>query len=83
MYDTVHKRRTMAYPALDGGDTVTPEQIEVIAKLREIESQAALLLEESPNLPSLQRVRINHIVGLSGYLRTMIGNQVVLIKKVP
>jgi hypothetical protein len=60
---------------------MTPEQIEVLAKLREIESQAALLIEEFPNLQSIQRVRINHIVGLSGYLRTMIGSQLTLVRK--
>jgi len=60
---------------------MTPEQTEVLAKLREIESQAGLLLEEFPNLQSLQRIRINHIVGLAGYLRTMIGHQLTLVKK--
>jgi hypothetical protein len=63
------------------GGTVTPEQTEVLAKLREIESQAGLLLEEFPNLQSLQRIRINHIVGLAGYLRTMVGSQLTLVKK--
>ena len=72
---------TDAHPASDGGYTVTPEQTEVLAKLREIESQAALLLEEFPALQSLQRIRINHIVGLAGYLRTMIGHQLTLVKK--
>lgn len=63
------------------GGTMTPEQTEVLAKLREIESQAALLLEDFPDLQSLQRIRINHIVGLAGYLRTMVGSQLTLVKK--
>ena len=70
-----------ASPASDGVGVMTPEQTEVLAKLREIESQAGLLLEEFPNLQSLQRIRINHIVGLAGYLRTMIGHQLTLVKK--
>jgi hypothetical protein len=69
-----------AHPA-SGAHVVTPEQTEVLAKLREIESQAGLLLEEFPSLQSLQRIRINHIVGLAGYLRTMIGSQVTLVRK--
>jgi len=60
---------------------MTPEQVEVLAKLREIEAQASLLLEEFPHTQNLQRIRINHIVGLSGYLRTMIGSQLTLVKK--
>ena len=60
---------------------MTPEQVEVLAKLREIEAQAALLLEEFPNTQGLQRIRINHIVSLSSYLRTMIGSQLTLVKK--
>jgi hypothetical protein len=71
----------MYIPASDPSGIVTPEQTEVLAKLREIESQAALLLEEFPNLQSLQRIRINHIVGLAGYLRTMVGSQLTLVKK--
>ena len=67
--------------AADGGDAMTPEQVEVLAKLREIEAQATLLLEEFPHTQGLQRIRINHIVGLSGYLRTMIGSQLTLVKK--
>ena len=63
------------------GGAVTPEQVEILAKLNEIEAQAALLLEEFPNPKSLQRVRINHIVGLSGYLRTMIATQLTLVRK--
>jgi hypothetical protein len=70
-----------AHRVSHGGGAVTPEQTEVLAKLREIESQAGLLLEDFPNLQSLQRIRINHIVGLAGYLRTMIGHQLTLVKK--
>jgi len=60
---------------------MTSEQAEVLAKLEEIEAQAALLLADFPNPKSLQRIRINHIVGLSGYLRTMIGSQLTLVRK--
>jgi hypothetical protein len=72
---------TDALPLSHRGGIVTPEQTEVLAKLREIESQASLLLEEFPNLQSLQRIRINHIVGLAGYLRTMVGSQLTLVRK--
>ena len=61
---------------------MTPEQAEILAKLKEIEAQAALLLQELPEGKPLQRTRIVHIVGLSGYLRTLIGTQLTLVRKV-
>ena len=60
---------------------MTPEQAQILAKLREIEAQAQLVLDEMRHLPSLQRTRINHIVGLSGYLRTEISTRLTLVKK--
>ena len=61
--------------------TISPEQAEIVAKLTEIEAQAKLLLEELAVVPSLQRTRINHIVGLSAYLRTQIEVQLTLVRK--
>ena len=60
---------------------MTPEQAAILTKLNEIEAQAQSVLEEMSDLPTLQRTRINHIVGLSGYLRTHIGTQLTLVKK--
>jgi len=60
---------------------VTPEQAEILAKLKEIEAQASWLLQELPEGKPLQRTRINHIMGLSGYLRTLIGSQLTLVRK--
>jgi len=57
-----------------------PEQAEIIAKLREIEEQTKQLLHETSD--GLQRSRIQHIQGLSAYLRTLIGTQLTLAKKV-
>jgi hypothetical protein len=59
---------------------MSPEQSEILAKLKEIEAQADHLVRELADIPSLQRTRINHIVGLSGYLRTLIGSQLTLVK---
>jgi len=60
---------------------MTPEQAEILSKLKEIEAQAAWLLQELPEEKPLQRTRINHIMGLSGYLRTLIGTQLTLVRK--
>ena len=60
---------------------MTQEQADVLAKLTEIETQGRLLLEEMSYLPSLQRTRINHIVGIAGDLRTQLGTQLTLVKK--
>ena len=59
---------------------MTVEQVEILAKLKEIEAQAAWLLQELPEGKPLQRIRLNHIVGLSGYLRTLIGTQLTLVR---
>lgn len=60
---------------------MTTEQAEILGKLKEIEAQAQALLAELQPGQSLQRTRINHIIGLSGYLRTLIGTQLTLVKK--
>src|SRR5258706_14654647 len=70
-----------AHPASNPGGIVTPEQTEVLAKLREIEAQAGLLLEEFPNLSSLHSMRINHIFGLAHYLPTNVRPQVTPVPK--
>jgi hypothetical protein len=54
---------------------MSKEQAEILAKLKEIEAQASQLLVELANLSGLQRTRINHIVGLAGHIRTLIGNR--------
>lgn len=62
------------------GGAISSEQAEIVAKLKEIESQAKLLLQELAVVPSLQRTRLNHILGLSAYLRTLIEVQFTLVK---
>ena len=83
MFGTVHagfswrpKRRTIC--------TVTQEQAEVVAKLKEIEEQTARLLEESAQYGGgLARSRVIHIQNLARYLRSVIGTELILVKKSP
>ena len=49
---------------------VTPRD-EVVAKLRQIEEHVAVLLAQSPEKLSAERLRL--IAGLAGYLRTHVG----------
>jgi hypothetical protein len=60
---------------------MTPEQAEILVKLKEIEVQTRCLLAELNDAPSLSRTRIQHIQGLCGYLRTMVGTQLTLVRK--
>ena len=57
---------------------MSKEQAEILAKLKEIEAQASQLLVELANLSGLHRTRINRIVGLAGYIRTLIGNRLTV-----
>lgn len=63
---------------------MTPEQIEIVAKLKEIEEQATRLLDENIQLSStgnLARTRVVHIQNLAKYLRSTVATDLVLVKK--
>lgn len=60
---------------------MTQDEAEIVAKLKEIEDQARLLLAEMPAMASLQRTRVVHIQGLSTYMRSLIGSQLAIVKK--
>lgn len=51
---------------------MTREQAEIVARLKENEVQAALLLAETDERPGLQRIRIQHIRTLAAYQLTLV-----------
>lgn len=60
---------------------MTQDEAEIVAKLKEIEDQARLLLAEMSSLASLQRTRVVHIQGLATYMRSLIGNKLTIVRK--
>jgi hypothetical protein len=61
---------------------MTPEQDEIIAKLKEIEEQTGRLLDESTQYGGgLARSRVIHIQNLAKYLRSVIGTKLHLVPK--
>jgi hypothetical protein len=61
---------------------MTPEQVEVLAKLAEIEEQMEYLLGESADVPGLARSRVLHARNLARHLKSIIGTaQLTLVKK--
>jgi hypothetical protein len=60
---------------------MTPEQAELLNKLKEIEEQMDRLLDEMSDAPGLVRTRILHARNLSRYLQTTLGPAALMLVK--
>ena len=60
---------------------MTPEQNEILEKLKEIEEQMDRLLDEMSDAPGLVRSRILHARNLSRYLRSTLGSATLTLVK--
>lgn len=60
---------------------MTPEQTEILAKLKEIQEQMDYLLAESADVPGLARSRVIHARNLSLHLQSIIGSSVLKLVK--
>jgi hypothetical protein len=60
---------------------MTPEQTEILDKLKEIEEQMERLLDEMSDAPGLVRSRLLHARNLSRYLRSTINAATLTLVK--